>query len=141
MKKILLISAVIFLLASCGSRWSETAVVNPYPTLPIDATGITLAPGDGEDYKAIGTEPFWDANITATGVSFSRPTESGITVNNYETRQEERDGILVIKDAKWEFFITLKKWECTDGMSDKKYYFTASVALGNENLKGCANKD
>jgi uncharacterized membrane protein len=141
MKKFFLLSVVCFLLTSCGSRWTETPVVNPYPTLPLDATGITLAPGEGENYKAIGTEPFWNADITATGVSFSRPDESGISMKNYETRQEERDGILVIKDAKWEFFITLKKWECNDGMSDKRYYFTANIALGNENLKGCANKD
>jgi uncharacterized membrane protein len=46
----------------------------------------------------------------------------------------------IIKDAKGEFFITLKKEPCSDGMSDIAYTYSASVAVGAENLKGCANK-
>lgn len=141
MKKFFLTIIIVSLLSSCWIKKWEEVQKNPYPTVPIGATLEPLSPAKGEKYEAIGTEPFWNVEITATWVLFSRPSETGTSTLTYETRQEERDWIIVIKDAKWEFFVTLKKWNCNDGMSEKRYYFTANVAMGNENLNWCANKD
>ena len=141
MKKNFLFVLLFSLLTSCSVQKWEEPPKSPYPTLPIGATSFELSPGTGENYEAMGTEPFWNVDITATWVVFSRPSETGTSTLSYETRQEERDWAIVIKDTKWEFFVTLKKWTCNDGMSEKKYYFTANVALGNENLKWCANKN
>lgn len=46
----------------------------------------------------------------------------------------------IIKDAKGEFFITLKKEACSDGMSNTKYPYTATVLVGADTLKGCASE-
>ena len=97
-------------------------------------------PGSGYDFKASGTEPFWWADISANSTTFTRPGDDGIIEKVYQTAQEEKDDMTVIKDAKGEFFITLKKEPCSDGMSDIVYTYSASVAVGAENLKGCANK-
>jgi uncharacterized membrane protein len=34
--------------------------------------------------------------------------------------------------------LTLRKAACSDGMSDRRYPFTAEVEAGGEMLKGCA---
>ncbi len=38
--------------------------------------------------------------ISASGVVFTRPGDEAVETTNYETRQEEKDGMIVIKDAK-----------------------------------------
>lgn len=139
MKKLILIALVATLLASCG-KTVETTQTSPYPTVPIGATEVAFMPGSGYDFKASGNEPFWWADISANSTTFSRPGEEGIIEKIYQTAQEEKDDMTIIKDAKGEFFITLKKEPCSDGMSDIAYTYSASVAVGAENLKGCANK-
>lgn len=141
MKKIIFVLFIfpVFLL-SCG-KTQETTNTSPYPTVPMGATEVSFMPGHGYNFKASGTEPFWWADITANATTFTRPGEAGITEKVYQTAQDEKDGITVIKDVKWEFFITLKKEPCSDGMSDIVYGYSASVAVGAENLKGCANKN
>lgn len=138
LKKLALIS-IALLISSCGTP-PVTQNTNPYPTLPIWATEIILLPGSGDNFEARGNEPFWSAEITASGVSFTRPGESTPKTVSYTTRQENRENLIVARDAKWEFFVTLKKEKCSDGMSDKEYSYSVTVALGAENLKGCANK-
>ena len=130
----------IFLTLTSCTNTQNTQTPTPYPTVPMGATEIILLPSSGENFSAKGTEPFWNAEISASGVVFSRPTETGNTSVTYLTRQEERDNMIIIKDAKGEFFITLKKESCRDGMSGTEYAYKTTIALGSENLTGCANK-
>ncbi len=140
MRVITPLALCLLFLTSCGWALPKSDLSTPYPSIPLGSTNIELAPAIGWDFVGTWTEPFWGINITASGVEFSRPNESGITVKSYETRQEKRDGMVVIKDAKWEFFVNLTKWVCSDGMSDKKYDYTVTISVGAENLKGCANE-
>jgi uncharacterized membrane protein len=45
-----------------------------------------------------------------------------------------------MKDLKGEFFVTLTKGSCSDGMSDLKYDYSATVLVGSDTLTGCAMK-
>ncbi len=141
--KIFFITPSLLILSSCTWGWNTTppVVESPYPKVAIDATGVTLAPVErGSSFVANGTEPFWSADISPTSVSYSTPGETDTITKIYETRQSEQNGMIIVKDAKGEFFITLKKEECSNGMSDIKFPYTATVLMGADTLKGCAKE-
>ncbi len=145
MKNIIIISTLTLLLSACtwgqDTPWAEANKPNPYPTTSISwEIGANTTPAVWENYSAKGTEPFWSAEITASETTVSRPGETDVIVKKYETRQDDKWAIISIKDAKGEFFVTLTKGECSDGMSDTKYKYNATVLVGAETLKGCAMK-
>jgi uncharacterized membrane protein len=42
--------------------------------------------------------------------------------------------------VKWDFFLTLVKGSCSDGMSDNGYAYSATLNVGAEVLRWCANR-
>lgn len=91
------------------------------------------------DYKAGGTEPFWNAEVKGEEISFStldgndftlpvsrmKKTDTGWTVKGFS----DRDNI--------NMYITTGE-ECIDGMSDRKYADTVKVeASKSGTLNGC----
>ena len=94
---------------------------------------------DVRPLRAIGTEPFWNAQIDGRCVTYSHP--------------EDQKGIRVwtrySKDAKgetWTGALGGKPFElrarsqpgCSDGMSDKTYPIAVELRTGGEARKGCA---
>lgn len=145
MKNIILVSTLVLLLSACtwwGTTKTETPV-NPYPSIPLSG-GADVKSDDtvavGANFSAKGTEPFWSVEITANETTLSRPGEKDVVVKKYDTRQTDKWAIISIKDMKWEFFVTLTKGSCSDGMSDIKYAYNATVLVGAETLTGCAIK-
>lgn len=91
------------------------------------------------DYKAGGTEPFWNAEVKGEEISFStadgndftlpvarmKKTETGWKVQGFS----DQDNI--------NLYITTGE-ECSDGMSDRKYADTVKVeASKSGTLNGC----
>jgi uncharacterized membrane protein len=137
---ILLISSLVLL---AGCTWgSKPQAPSPYPTAQFNASGeaILAEPkiATGKRYSAKWTEPFWAADITATGVALTRPGETTTNIINYTTTQSQSSKDTLVKDLKGEFFITLSPGKCSDGMSDVVYENTATVLVGAETLTGCA---
>ncbi len=141
------ISSLVFL-ASCTWWWTPSAEspvpVNTYPSVPLTASGEATTPiaipAKGESYKAKGTEPFWSADISATGVVLSRPGDAGVKTLTFSTTQSDKWALVTISGVKGDFFINLVKGACSDGMSETKYTYKATVLVGSETLTGCASK-
>lgn len=118
------------ILAGCG----------PAPVEPADAPEPEAAPEEPAafegDFNAIGTEPFWALDIREGALVWNRMGE--------ETRTLAADGPLISEDgARWisdEVAVTLTQAECSDGMSDRNYAYTAVVEVGAEILRGCATR-
>lgn len=137
MKKIIIVSVLTLILSSC--TWGQTTPVNPavvtnppspYPTTTISGEIVPdMTPATGENYSAKGTEPFWSLEITPTETTLTRPGEKDTITKKYNTRQTDKGAIISIKDAKGEFFVTLTKSSCSDGMSETKYAYNASVLV------------
>jgi uncharacterized membrane protein len=98
MKKLITLSALMFLLSACswGGSTPSTSVTpenkpSPYPTTTISGEIVLdMTPAVGENYSLKGTEPFWSAEITASETTLSRPGEKDTIVKKYETRQNDK---------------------------------------------------
>ena len=144
-------------LAGCGQPAGQTseeeaAAADPAPTA--SATPPTApppeqasAPGDIEsqipaNFRALGTEPFWAVTTggpgTAAGLRYSTPeniegTEVTIEDERVQPAMRRLTGTMNGKD----FSIELTVGQCSDGMSDRVYPFTARIVLDGESLSGC----
>jgi uncharacterized membrane protein len=98
-----------------------------------------------ETITALGTEPFWKLEISPEGgryqavyatpenIDGSAFTATRFAGNNGLGYSGELDGRAVN--------LALTPGECSDGMSDRVYPFTATLAVGEETLFGCAYTD
>ena len=104
---------------------------SPYPE-PYPPAGYPLPPGAG-DYRAAGTEPFWDLTIgreivfndRGTGLTITQPAPQPITsttVQSYRTQRLE---------------VTVVRARCNDGMSDRTYPDSVEVRADGRLYRGC----
>ena len=88
--------------------------------------------------SGLGTEPFWGVRIEGTTVSYTNPqtpTPHSTTVTRREASGRlELAGTLDGRSLR----ITVAPQACSDGMSDRTYPFTLTLALGEQMLEGCA---
>lgn len=108
----------------------------------IDPKGQTFDKIEADEViNLVGTEPFWGVRIEGTRANYTnpeRPEGSDFTVtrfagNNGLGYSGSMDGINVS--------ITLTPGECSDGMSDRVFPYVATIALGEETLRGCGYTD
>lgn len=104
----------------------------------IDPRGETFsAVAPEEAITLTGTEPFWNARIAAGEAVWTTPdnpdgTRIAVTRfagNNGLGFNGTLDGAV--------FTATLTPGTCSDGMSDRSYPYVATIALGEETLRGC----
>jgi uncharacterized membrane protein len=90
--------------------------------------------------RAVGTEPFWAAEIEGRCVTYSHPeNQQGTRV---WTRYRARPG----GGATWTgtlegrpFVLTTRPQPgCSDGMSDRRYPLAVELTVGSEERQGCA---
>ena len=116
---------------------------------PAGAAGAAAARGETEPrpvfelpMRLVGTEPFWGGRIARDGITISG-------ADRPDTRFPYRDPVVTGAGARFQsqsagafpLEITLVRETCSDGMSDKRYPFEATVVLGKETLKGCAIRE
>jgi uncharacterized membrane protein len=85
------------------------------------------------DYRAIGTEPFWDLNIgrdmvftdRGNNISVTEPTPPPRSGFAGETYQGRRLSVNIVHAA------------CSDGMSDRSYPDTVNVNVDGRAYRGC----
>ena len=94
-----------------------------------------------EVINLVGTEPFWGIRIEGTQANYTnpeRPEGADFAVarfagNNGLGYSGSMDGTNVT--------ITLTPGNCSDGMSDRVFPYVATIALGEETLRGCGYTD
>lgn len=113
------------------------------PTLPGDLTKAKAPnPIDnlikGKRFQVLGTEPFWSFDVLPDKLVYTSPeVQPGVAVPFAKTAI----GKQVRYSAKLHgkpMVLTIEPGECSDGMSDTVYPYTASFVWGDQTEKGCA---
>ncbi|WP_324828508.1 COG3650 family protein [Qipengyuania zhejiangensis] len=94
-----------------------------------------------ETVRITGTEPFWAGEIAGTMARYSTPENPDGSRFSVE-RFAGLNGVSFsgqLGEARFDLMIT--PGECSDGMSDRTYPFTATLMLGSEQRLGCAWTD
>lgn len=88
-----------------------------------------------------GTEPFWNATVQGAELTYTTPENlSGTTTQ--VTRFAGNGGLSFAGTLDGqELSALVTPGECSDGMSEAIYPFTATVQLGDALLTGCAYTD
>ncbi len=109
---------------------------------PISSNAEPFAGVDeNETLRLIGTEPFWGFEIAGTAATYTSPDNldgTAISVSRFAGNNGlgfsgELDG--------QSLQIAVTPGDCSDGMSDRSYPFTATVSLGQSTLFGCGYTD
>ncbi len=122
--------------AACGPRAADSQVAAP----PADAPAATpvpqlVAPFDG-DFKLVGTEPFWGVVIEGGQLVLARPAEADVVAPRPAP-------VIDGQSAVWTsgaLIVRLTPGECSDGMSDRRYAYTATVSVEGVTLSGCGDR-
>lgn len=97
--------------------------------------------GEDETIAALGTEPFWNARIEGAQLTYSTPDDidgRAVTVSRFAGN----GGLGIsgtLDGAPLQLAIT--PGSCSDGMSDRTYPYTATLAIGDVVSPGCAYTD
>ena len=131
-------------LAACEPRGSNPN--NSPMTPPADAPSNPAEPASaptvsGPDWFAAidltGTEPFWAVNIRRDGLTLTGVDRPKLTAPNPGPATGSKKATWDAPVAGGALRIELEELNCSDGMSDRTYPYTATVRIGDETLKGC----
>lgn len=89
-------------------------------------------PPPREDYRAIGTEPFWAVIVKGSVVTLQRPEHRPLRY--HVSRSDDPRAIRFLGEG---FTMTVTEGPCSDGMSDAIWSDRVQVAFGEGTLKGC----
>ncbi|RJY10387.1 COG3650 family protein [Aurantiacibacter aquimixticola] len=131
-------------------RSSPTLVMLAFLTLSACSGGADTVPGDTDDMspyggiaedatiRIAGNEPFWGGTIADGTLTWTTPEDmdgAAVPVDRFAGRGGVSfSGMIEGRSID----IAITPGECSDTMSDRRYPFHASVALGRETLSGCA---
>ncbi len=108
------------------------------PRGALDDGGVASGTGIPAQFIALGTEPFWAAEVDGTALLYTTPEDQqgqrvALTRRDMGGRTEF-SGTLV-GDA---LALRIDAGPCSDGMSDTVYPFSAELRIGSQSLNGCA---
>lgn len=146
MRAIVALSLSAVLLAACGEE-APGGVDAPPPAdapIPAEAPGVseplTVAAAPAEfqaDFSARGTEPFWRIDIKGGEIRLARPDAPELVAPNAGLAALGDRAVWTAQAGQTAVVATLVRGDCSDGMSDLKYPYTAEVKVGDLTLKGC----
>jgi uncharacterized membrane protein len=131
-------------LAGCGQDGapapaSSSEALPPPP--PISATAPASLVSEREVLHFTGTEPFWGGQVAGTALTYATPDDPNGTRLTV-TRADDTDGLAFSGTlASKPFALAIVKGQCSDGMSDRTYPFTATLRIAGELRRGCAWSD
>lgn len=112
--------------------------------------GEIAVPGDSSDHapfagisaddtiRFTGTEPFWGGQSRGNRLVYTTPEDPEGTMLAVK-RFAGRGGLSLSGQLNGERFdLTVTPGQCSDGMSDRSYPFTATLMLGDQTRQGCA---
>ncbi|BDD67768.1 hypothetical protein Sj15T_27890 [Sphingobium sp. TA15] len=151
--------ALLYALAGCGSDETPAAnIAQPHASTPIAMPAPTLRQGTenraktvpretgerspvgappvkhyaDDDYRAIGTEPFWAVTVNGSTAVLERPDKA--PVRYAITRNDDKRALRFLGEG---FSMTVTEGPCSDGMSDALWSDRVAVAFGEGTLNGC----
>lgn len=122
-----IVAVAALCLASCGAG-NDEPMQNSFDAI-----------GPNETIYLGGTEPFWSMEVSAGSLTYITP-EDPTGQQTAVTRFAGNGGLGVNGTLGGEpLNIAVTPGDCSDGMSDRTYPFTATVELGDEALTGCGH--
>jgi uncharacterized membrane protein len=92
-----------------------------------------------EPFRAVGTEPFWALEIDSTGFRFRTPDDTSGTLWPPSTPLVSGDTLRwVQKTERGEIEARIWPAQCSDGMSDRTWEYSAAVRIDTTKYNGCA---
>jgi uncharacterized membrane protein len=92
-------------------------------------------------YRAVGTEPFWDAEIVGRCITYLAPDmQKGARIwTHYMSRSQSKKWVGSYKGRKFELRLSkARASRCSDGMSDKNYPLNSTLQVAGDTRRGCA---
>ena len=130
MRKRIIAALVAMAGSACGTPDGETNTVKSFSRIAAEDT-----------ISFIGTEPFWGGQISGTTATYSTP-ENADGVSIPVTRFAGRGGISWAGTHEGDrFALAVTPGDCSDGMSDRRFPFVATLEVGGEQRSGCAWTD
>lgn len=123
------------LLAACDAPLGSNEEAPP----PADAP-VTVGPDYSGDFDAVGTEPFWNIKVRADSMTLARPDHPDVATANPGVRADGDQGVWDGTVDKQRLVLRLTPGDCSDGMSERHYGYSAEVWIDGETLRGCASK-
>jgi uncharacterized membrane protein len=132
-------------IGACGDPNPPAPPPPPPPVAPAPRNISACLMQGGEQLtnaplRAIGTEPFWAANIEGRCVTYSHPdNQSGTLVWTRYTASGSGGGTWTGTLEGRLFILTTRRQPgCSDGMSDRRYPLAVELTVGGEQRRGCA---
>ena len=90
-------------------------------------------------FRAAGTEPFWALDIDSTGLRFRSPDDTtGVHWPQPSSRVSKDTLQWRGRTARGEIEASIWPGQCSDGMSDRVWSYTAAVRVDTTRYTGCA---
>lgn len=108
----------------------------------IDPEGkVFAAVAPQETVTMLGTEPFWTLRVEGTQGLWTTPEDQPGT--RFAVTRFAGNGGLGFSGTLGDrpLVATLTPGQCSDGMSERSFPFVATIALGEETLRGCGYSD
>jgi uncharacterized membrane protein len=123
-------------LAACDPRAHDSpGAATPPADAPAETPVLAAAAFDG-NFKLVGTEPFWGLDIKGDQLLLRRPDAADVVA-------PRTDPVIDGQSAVWiggALSVRLTPGACSDGMSDRRYTYTATVKAGEVSLSGCGDR-
>ncbi|MEE4207596.1 MAG: hypothetical protein V2I39_14975 [Erythrobacter sp.] len=100
--------------------------------------------GEDEVIEVTGNEPFWGMTIDQSQGAAAYSTPENIDGTRFEVARFAGNnglGFTGTLDGGEAVTVTITPGECSDGMTDRTYPFTATAEIGERDLRGCAFTD
>lgn len=107
-------------------------VAQPAPAAVSRETDEAPPPPPHEDYRAIGTEPFWAVVVKGSVATLQRPDHRPLRYT--VARTDDPRAIRFLGEG---FTMTITEGPCSDGMSDAIWSDRVQLSFGEGTLKGC----
>lgn len=109
------------------------------PDAPATGTFDAIAPDEAVHYT--GTEPFWGGVAQGGMATYTTPEDPAGRAFPVE-RFAGNNGLGFSGSLEGASFdLTITPGQCSDGMSERSYPYTATLLLGGEQRQGCAWSD
>jgi uncharacterized membrane protein len=132
--------ASIVILSACSGSTEQSPRAEPVSSAGacFDQDGRPVS----EKIRAVGTEPFWSAEVSGRCVTYATPEDqSGTRIWTRITQiggEMTWDGALNSKQFK---LVVRPANACSDGMSDKVYPLEAVLRVNGDTRRGCAERN
>lgn len=114
----------------------STSPAAPIPTPP--AASEAPAPAVPAKFRALGTEPFWNAEVTEGTVLYTTPEDQQGQRARVSRTDKAGGAEFSGKLGTAAVHLDVTRRACSDGMSDRTYRFTVILTIGSERRDGCA---